>query len=83
MQEDTNPKQVLPKEILIDGDLDSDILSEEKAIPALRSRRRSYILDYLSSFLDYPKHGEKFKRNNGRIQNTFWRSIMKLDDFLF
>ena len=49
----------------------SDILSEEKAIPALRSRRRSYILDYLSSFLDYPKHGEKFKRNNGRIQNTF------------
>ena len=67
MQEDTNPKQVQAEENLINGDLDSDILSEEKAVPALRSRRRNYILDYLSSFLDYPKHGEKFKRINGRI----------------
>ena len=67
MQEDTDPKQLQAGENLINDDLDSDILSEEKAVPALRSRRRNYILDYLSSFLDYPEHGEKFKRSNGRI----------------
>merc|ERR1712038_974664 len=61
IQEDTNPKQVQAEENLIDGNLDSDILSEEKPVPALRSRRRNYILDYLSSFFDYPEHSEKFK----------------------
>ena len=67
LKEEQGPKEVNDGENLINDIIYSGIPKEKKVTSALGPRQRSYVLDYLSNFLYYPKHGEILKRSDDKM----------------